>query len=389
MWEIKEVSAKIREDFGAYVFRSTMLSTKFLFGMSFFSRQLDTVLGAISTDIGIDLGTANTLVYVKGRGIVLNEPTIVALNRKTGQLVAVGNEAKTMMGRTPAHIEVVRPLVEGVISDFEVTEEMLAYLINKVRNESRSIIGPRVLIGVPCGITNVEMRAARDAAKNAGARDVMIIEEPMAAAIGAKLPIDKAGGSMIIDVGGGTANIAVISLGGIVTSENLRVAGDHLNSAIATYIRDQFKVLVGEKTAEEAKIKLASVAHPEDARELVVRGRDVVTGLPREVVITDNDIREAISSSVDSIVETVRLVLEKTPPEVLADIMQRGIHLSGGGALIPGFASLLEEVIQVPVIIVPDPLRAVVRGTGIVLEDLDTYEEILVDNEGELTPNLS
>lgn len=353
------------------------------------TRSLDRILGAVSTDIGIDLGTANTLVYVKGRGIVLSEPTIVAINKKTGQLVGVGNEAKTMLGRTPAHIEVVRPLVEGVISDFEVTEEMLAYLINKVRSDMRSVIAPRVLIGVPCGITNVEMRAARDAAKNAGARDVFLIEEPMSAAIGAKLPIHKPGGSMIIDVGGGTANIAVISLGGIVTAENLRTAGDHLNSAIATYIRDQFKVLVGDKTAEEAKIKLASIELQNDVRELVVRGRDVVTGLPREVVVTDADVREAMSQSIDSIVNTVRGVLEKTPPEVLADIMQRGIHLSGGGALIPGFAALLEEVIQVPVIVVPDPLRAVVRGTGIVLENLDQYEEILIDNEGELTPNLS
>lgn len=357
--------------------------------MSFISRNLEGVLGAVSTDIGIDLGTANTLVYIKGRGIVLNEPTIVAINKKTGQLVGVGDVAKTMLGRTPGHIEVVRPLVEGVISDFEVTEEMLAYLINKARSEMRSIIAPRVLIGVPSGITNVEMRAARDAAKNAGARDVFLIEEPMAAAIGAKLPIDRPGGNMIIDVGGGTTNIAVISLGGIVTSENLRTAGDHLNSAIASYIRDQFKVLVGEKTAEEAKVKLASVDSQNEVKEMVVRGRDVVTGLPREVVITDADIRESISQSVDSIVNTVRGVLEKTPPEVLADIMQRGIHLSGGGALIPGFSALLEEVIQVPVIIVPDPLRAVVRGTGIVLENLEHHEEILIDNEGELTPNLT
>lgn len=354
-----------------------------------FKRYLNSFWGAISTDVGIDLGTANILVYVKGRGIVLNEPTIVAINKKTGQLVAVGNAAKTMLGRTPTHIEVVRPLVEGVISDFEVTEEMLAYLINRVRSEMRSIIAPRVLIGVPCGITNVEMRAARDAAKNAGAREVFLISEPMAAAIGAKMPIDKAVGSMIIDIGGGTANIAVISFGGLVTSQNLRLAGDHLNTSIVAYIRDQFKVLVGDRTAEEAKIKLATISSEEGAREMVVRGRDVVTGLPREVVITDTDIRDAISQSVDTIVETVRNVLEKTPPEVHADIMQKGIHLSGGGALIPGFASLLEEVIRVPVIVVPDPLRAVVRGTGIVLENLDKYEEVLISNESELTPNLS
>lgn len=350
---------------------------------------MSTLLDSVSTDIGIDLGTANTLVYVKGKGIVLNEPTIVAINKKTGQLVAVGNAAKTMMGRTPAHIEVIRPLVEGVISDFEVTEEMLSFLINKVRSDMKTIVAPRVLVGVPCGITNVEMRAARDAAKNAGARDVYLIEEPMAAAIGAKLPVDKAIGSMIIDIGGGTANIAVISLGGIVTSENLRIAGDNLNASIVTYIRDQFKVLVGEKTAEDAKVKLATIDHGEEMREMVVRGRDVVTGLPREVVVTDTDVRNAISGSVDNIVETTRTVLERTPPEVLADIMQRGIHLSGGGALIPGFAALLEEVIQVPVIVVPDPLRAVVRGIGIALENLDTYEEILIDNEGELSPHLA
>lgn len=357
--------------------------------MGGFRKFLSGLFGAFSTDIGVDLGTANTLVYVKGRGVVINEPTIVAVNKKTGQLVAVGNAAKTMQGRTPGHIEVIRPLVEGVISDFEITEEMLAYLISRVRSEQRALAAPRVLIGVPCGITNVEMRAARDAAKNAGAREVFLIEEPMAAAIGAKLPIDKAIGSMIIDIGGGTTNIAVISLGGIVTSRNLRLAGDHLNSAIISYIRDQFKVLVGERTAEEAKVKLASVSEENEARELVVRGRDVVTGLPREVIITDADIREAISQSVDTLVDTVRAVLEETPPEVLSDIMQRGIYLSGGGALIPGLSSLLEEIIRVPVVVVPDPLRAVVRGTGIVLENLENYEEILIDQSGELPANFS
>lgn len=352
-------------------------------------RYFDLLMGAVSTDIGIDLGTANTLVYVKGKGVVLNEPTIVAINKKTGQLVAVGNEAKNMLGRTPNHIEVVRPLVDGVISDFEVTEEMLAYLINKVRNDMHTVIAPRVLVGVPSGITNVEMRAARDAAKNAGARDVFLIEEPMAAAIGAKLPVGKSIGSMILDIGGGTTDIAVISLSGIVVAKNLRTAGDHLNASIVSYIRDQFKVLVGDKTAEDAKVMLASIEHSEDGKEMVVRGRDVVTGLPREVVITDTDIREAISHNVDSIVESVRSVLEKTPPEVLADVMQKGIHISGGGALIPGFAVLLQEVLKVPVYVVPDPLRAVVRGTGIVLENLDQYEEILIDNEGELSPYLS
>jgi rod shape-determining protein MreB and related proteins len=352
-------------------------------------KQLSRILGALSVDMGIDLGTANTLVYVKGKGIIINEPTIVAVNKRTGQLVAVGNEAKTMLGRTPNHIEVVRPLVDGVISDFEVTEEMLAYFINKVRSETRSIIAPRVLIGVPSGITNVEMRAARDAARNAGAREVFLIEEPMAAALGAKLPVSKAIGSMIIDIGGGTTDIAVISLNGIVTAKNLRVAGDHLNAAIISYIRDQFKVLVGDKTAEDAKIMLASITNGDSNKEMIVRGRDVVTGLPKEVIITDIDIRTAISHQVDSIVEAVRVVLEKTPPEVLADVIVRGIYLSGGGALIPGLAALLQEVLQVPVSVVPDPLRAVVRGTGIVLESLDDYEEILIDNEGELSPYLS
>ncbi len=351
---------------------------------------LDRIFDALSTDIGIDLGTANTLVYVKGKGVVINEPTIVAVNHKTGQLVAVGTEAKGMLGRTPSHIEVVRPLVEGVISDFEVTEEMLTYFIAKVRATTRTLIPPRVLVGVPSGITNVEMRAARDAARNAGAREVLLIEEPMAAAIGSKLPISKAMGNMIVDMGGGTTDIAVISLNGIVTARNLHIAGDHLNEDIVSYIRSQFKVLIGERTAEEVKMALAAiVVDPSEMHEVVVRGRDVVTGLPREVVITDSDVREAIAGGIDSIVEAVRDVLEETPPEVLADIMQRGIYLTGGGALIPGAARLLEELISVPVIIVPDPLRAVVRGTGIVLENLDAYADILISNEEALSPRFT
>lgn len=349
--------------------------------MNVFSRQLNALLSLVSTDMAIDLGTANTLVYVKGKGIVLNEPTIVAINKKTGQLVAVGNEAKTMLGRTPAHIDVVRPLVDGVISDFEVAEEMLAYLIGKVRTDVRTFIAPRMLIGVPSGITNVEMRAAHDAAKNAGARAVFLIEEPVAAAIGAKLPINKAVGSMIIDIGGGTTDIAVLSLNGLVVSKNLRIAGDHLNTAIASYVRDQFKVQVGEKTAEDAKIALTTISTDVGGKELVIRGRDMVTGLPREVIITDSDVRDAVAGHVDTIVENVRAVLETTPPEVLADIMQRGIHLSGGGALIPGLAALLEHALQVPVLVVPDPLRAVIRGAGVVIENLEAYSEILLDHE--------
>lgn len=351
-------------------------------------KLVERVFGFLATDIAIDLGTANTLVYQKGKGIVVNEPTIAAINRKTGQLVAVGRDAKSMLGRAPAHIDVVRPLVDGVISDFEVTEEILAYLIGKVRAATRMIISPRVVIGVPSGITNVEMRAARDAARNAGARDVFLIEEPMAAAIGAKLPVTKPVGSMIIDIGGGTTDIAVISLSGIVTAKNLRVAGDRLNADIVSYIRDQFKVLIGEKTAEDVKVTLASIASGNPAKEAVVRGRDVVTGLPREVIITEGDVRDAISHSVDAIIEAVRDVIEKTPPEILADVMQRGIYLSGGGALIPGAAALLEEVLQVPVIVVPDPLTAVVRGAGIVLENMDMYRDILIKNEDEFSPSI-
>jgi rod shape-determining protein MreB len=356
--------------------------------MSVLSRALQSVFQVFSSDIGIDLGTANTLIYVKGKGIVINEPTIVAINKKTGQLVAVGSEARAMQGRTPAHIEVVRPLVDGVISDFEVTEEMLTYLINRVRNETRMLIAPRVVVGVPSGITNVEMRAARDATRNAGAREVFLIEEPMAAAIGAKLPINKAAGNMIIDIGGGTTDIAVISLNGIVVSKNLRIAGDHLNEAIVTYIRDQFKIYVGEKTAEDVKIILAAITDNEEAKEHIIRGRDVITGLPREVVITASDVRDAISGHIDSIVEHVRGVLELTPPEVTSDIMQRGIYVSGGGALIPGLRQLLENALEVSVIVVPDPLRAVIRGAGIVIENFALYEEVFIDNEGELSPQL-
>lgn len=357
--------------------------------MSFLSQYISKALSTVSTDIAIDLGTANTLVYVKGKGIVLSEPTIVAINKKTGQLVAVGQEAKTMQGRTPQHIEVVRPLVDGVISDFEVTEEMLGYLINKVHADLRTFVAPRILIGVPSGITNVEMRAARDAAKNAGAREVFLVEEPMAAAIGAKLPVNKPVGSMIIDIGGGTTDIAVISLSGIVVAKNLRVAGDHLNASIASYVRDQFKIYVGEKTAEDAKISLASVKDDNHGNERVIRGRDVMTGLPREVIITTRDVQDAIRNQVDIIVEATRAVLEKTPPEVMGDIMQRGIHLSGGGALIPGLAQFLETELAVPVIVVPDPLRAVIRGAGMIIENLELYEEVLIDNEGELSPQLS
>jgi rod shape-determining protein MreB and related proteins len=337
-----------------------------------------------SNDIGIDLGTANTLVYLRGKGIVINEPSVVAVNQKTGQVVAVGSSAKDMLGRTPAHIVAVRPLVDGVISDFEVTEEMIAYLVKKAESQSKKFLGPRVVVGVPSGITNVEIRAVRDATRNAGAREVYIVEEPMAGAIGIRLPVNDPVGSMVVDIGGGTTDVAVISLGGIVRSKNLKIAGDKLNMDIITYIRSEFKILIGEKTAEAVKIAIGSVLPGEEPLETAIRGRDLITGLPREVVITDSDIREAISLSIDNLVESVREVLETTPPEIIADVMKNGVYLVGGGALIKGLDRLLQDVLKMPVYVAEDPLTAIARGTGIILEDLEKYQEALIQNEDEL-----
>ena len=337
----------------------------------------------LSNDIGIDLGTANTLVYLKGHGIVVTEPSVVAVNQKTGRVVAVGTVAKDMLGRTPPHIIAVRPLVDGVISDFEITEEMISYLIKKAEQYSKKFLGPRVVVGVPSGVTNVEIRAVRDAARNAGAREVYIIEEPMAGAIGIRLPIHEPVGSMIIDIGGGTTDIAVISLGGIVRSKNLKVAGDKLNNDIISYIRNEFKILIGEKTAEKVKISVGAVLSKEPL-ETTIKGRDLITGLPREVVITDSDIREALSSSIDTLVESAKEVLETTPPEILSDVMNRGIHLVGGGALIKGLDELLTKSLKLPVYVADDPLTAIARGTGIILEDLEKYKDVLIQNEDEL-----
>ena len=339
----------------------------------------------ISNDIGIDLGTSNTLVYLKGHGIVVNEPSVVAVNQKTSQILAVGTKAKEMLGRTPGHIKAVRPLVDGVISDFEVTEEMLSYLISKADKIAKKMARPRVLVGVPSGTTNVETRAVYDAARSAGAREVFLVEEPMAAAIGIRLPIKDAMGSMIVDIGGGTTDIAVISLGGIVRSKNLKIAGDRLNNDIITYMRDEFKILVGERTAEAVKIAIGSVI-PGEYMEIEVRGRDLLTGLPREVVMTDSDVREAFSLSIKEFVEGVKDVLETTPPEILSDIMRNGIMLSGGGALLSGIDRLLESILRIPVYVVDDPLTAVARGTGIILDDLEYYREVLIGNQDELPP---
>ena len=337
----------------------------------------------LSNDIGIDLGTANTLVYVRGHGIVVNEPSVVAVNQKTGRVIAIGTEAKNMLGRTPEHIVAVRPLVDGVISDFEVTEEMISYLIKKAEAHSKKILGPRVVVGVPSGVTNVEVRAVRDATKNAGAREVYIVEEPMAGAIGIRMPVHEPIGNMVIDIGGGTTDIAIISMGGIVRSKNLKIAGDKLNSDIMSYIRNEFKILIGEKTAEYIKIAAGAVV-PGEALETTIRGRDLITGLPREVVITDSDIREAIASSIETLVEAAKEVLETTPPEILADVMNRGVHLVGGGALIKGLDTLLQATLKIPVYIAEDPLTAIARGTGIILEDIDFYKDVLIQNEDEL-----
>ncbi len=352
-----------------------------------FTKKKDSILGKFSNDIGIDLGTANTLVYVRGKGIVVNEPSVVAVNEKTGQVVAVGAAAKDMLGRTPTHIKAVRPLVDGVISDFEITEEMLSYLIRKAGEfMPKKFLGPRVVVGVPSGVTNVEVRAVRDATRNAGAREVYVIEQPMAGAIGIRLPIHDPVGSMIIDIGGGTTDIAVISLGGIVRSKNLKIAGDKLNNDIISYIRNEFKILIGETTAEQVKLAVG-VVMPGESVETMIRGRDLITGLPREVVITDSDIREAMAQSIETIVEATREVIETTPPEILSDIMRRGIHLVGGGALIKGLDQLLMSTIQIPVSIADEPLTAIARGAGIVLEDLDMYQSVLIQNDDGVPQN--
>ncbi|MDO8676623.1 MAG: rod shape-determining protein [Candidatus Azambacteria bacterium] len=343
--------------------------------------MFDRLFKFFSRDVGIDLGTANTLVYVRGRGIIINEPSIVAINKKTNQVLSVGVEAKKMVGRTPSHIVAVRPLIEGVISDFEVTEQMLRYFFNKVHKDSYSfLVRPRVVIGIPSGVTEVERRAVEDAARNAGAREVYLVEEPMAAAIGARLPISEAVGNMIVDIGGGTTDIAVISLGGIVASRNLRIAGDRMNEDIIQYVRDKFQLLLGEKSAEEIKILIGSVIPLKEQITAVVRGRDLISGLPKEIIINDSEIREALLSSTNAIISEIRDVVEETPPELVADLMTRGIILAGGGTLLRGLPELVSETVGIPTRLAEDPLTAVVRGCGIILEDVNALKEILVNS---------
>ncbi len=334
-----------------------------------------------SRDVGIDLGTATTLVYVKGRGIIINEPSVVAINKKTDQVLSVGAEAKKMIGRTPGHIVAIRPLIEGVISDFEITEQMLRYFFNKVHKDAYSfLVRPRVVIGIPSGVTEVERRAVEDAARNAGAREVYLVEEPMAAAIGARLPISEAVGNMIVDIGGGTTDIAVISLGGIVASRNLRIAGDKMNENIIQYVHDEFQLLIGEKTAEEVKILIGSVSPLKEKITALIRGRDLISGLPKEVIISDIEVSEALKSSVNAIISEIRDVVEETPPELISDLMTRGIFLAGGGSLLRGLAEMVQEATGIPTRLVEDPLTAVVRGCGIILEDVESLREILVSS---------
>lgn len=345
------------------------------------------IFGYFSHDIGIDLGTANTLVYVKGKGIVINEPSVVALNTKSKQILAIGDDAKKMVGRTPANIVASRPLVDGVVSDFEVTEQMLKYFIEKVHKETFSIFPrPRVVIGIPSGVTEVERRAVEDAATNAGARQAFLIEEPMAAAIGARMPVQEAAGSMIVDIGGGTTEVAVISLGGIVASRSLRIAGDELNEDIIQFARDEYNLLLGERTAEDIKIAIGSAYHLEEKLEAVMRGRDLVTGLPKAITIDSDQVRQALARSVGSIIDAVKMTVEETPPELIADIMDKGIFLAGGGALLRGLDKILVASTKMPVHVAADPLTSVVRGCGLVLEDIDSLKEVLVATQYEKAP---
>ncbi len=344
----------------------------------------DRIMRLVSNDIGIDLGTANTLVYLSGKGVVIDEPSVVAVNQKTNRVVAVGAAAKEMLGRTPAHISAEKPVVDGVISNFEVAGEMISYLIKKAEQLHPKLLQPRVVVGVPSGITNVEIRAVRDAAIDAGAREVYVVEEPMAAAIGDGLPVQEARGTMIIDIGGGTADIAVISLGGVVNSKNTKIAGERLNQDIITYMRDNFKILIGEKTAENLKIQIGRVVEAREPKEAIMRGRDLITGLPKQIKVTDKDIRAAIGPSIETLIEAVKEVVETTPPEIIADTIESGIYLSGGGALIDGLDQLLADIIKVPVHVVEDPLTAVARGTGVILENISEYKEILVSVDHEL-----
>lgn len=341
----------------------------------------DSVLGIFSTDLAIDLGTANTLVYVKGSGIVLNEPSVVAVhtdNRLKNRVLAVGSEAKNMLGRTPGNIVAIRPMRDGVIADFEVTEAMLRHFIQKVHNR-RTFIRPRIIIAVPSGITQVEKRAVRESAESAGAREVFLVEEPMAAAIGADLPITEPTCNMVVDIGGGTTEVAVISLAGIVYSRSIRIAGDKMDAAIIQYIKRKYNLLIGERTAEFIKTTIGNAyPDPQDLETIEVKGRDLVSGIPKILSIDSEEIRVSISEQIDALVEIIKMALEQTPPELAADIVDRGIVLAGGGALLKNLDKLLKEETSLPITVTEDPLSTVVIGSGKILDNIEILKQVII-----------
>ncbi len=339
---------------------------------------INSFLGWLSTDLAIDLGTANTLVYLKGKGIVLREPSVVAVRKdvRTNKVLAVGTEAKKMLGKTPGNIVAIRPMKDGVIADFEVTEAMLRYFIRKVHN--RRLARPRIIVSVPSGITQVEMRAVRESAESAGAREVYLIEEPMAAAIGAGLPISEPTANMVVDIGGGTTEVAVISLAGIVYSKSVRVAGDRMDEAILQHIKRRYNLLIGEHSAEEIKMELGDVLPEEPYPQMDIKGRDLVSGVPKTISIDASEVRTAIAEQVETIMETVKIALEQTPPELAADIVDKGIVLTGGGALLKNLDKLLRDETGLPIIIAEDPLSSVVMGSGQTLDNIDILKEIMI-----------
>ncbi len=352
-----------------------------------FNKIKNNILGYFSNNIAIDLGTANALVAVQGKGIILNEPTVVAVNKKTNTTVAVGKFAKKMLGKTPKHIESIRPIVDGVISDYETAVELISYLLNKAEEHNDKFyrfLAPKVIVAVPSGITNVETKAIMDATLDAGGREVLIIEEPMAAAIGENLPVKIAKGTIILDIGGGTSDVAVISLGGVVNYKNIKIAGDEMNQDIIDYVKNNFKLSIGQKTAEDIKISISSVLKNRKFT-YKARGKDLISGLPNEIEISSDDVREAIAHSISTIVMGVRDVIESSPPEIISDIYETGIYITGGGAEIDGLAELIADHLGINVTIVSDPLTAVIRGEIIVLEELDEYEDLLLKNVNEMS----
>ncbi|MFA6130734.1 MAG: rod shape-determining protein [Patescibacteria group bacterium] len=341
-------------------------------------------LGRFSEDIGIDLGTSNTRIFVKGKGLVMNEPSIVAFNTRTNQIIAVGSQARDMVGKTPPHIQTSRPLTKGVISDFEIAEKMLKYFIDKIHEESFTIVPrPRIVIGVPLEMTEVERKAVEDASKSAGARQVCLVENVTAAAIGARLPMTESIGNMVVDIGGGNTEIAVISLSGVVTWKSLSIAGDEMTKAIIQYARDVYNLFIGDRVADGVKCRIGSALDVTEVMELEMRGRDVVTGLPKQVLVSDAQIREALHRSVRSIVENIKLTLEATPPELVADIYERGITLTGGGSLLRGFDKLISRETDIPVRIAEDPMTCTVRGTGALLDDEALLRDITLPGTAE------